>query len=355
MNYLSIEDRVWIITSFIKNNESPTLVKRQWAKEKTNRQVPTDKTIRLIMKRFKTGQIASAKPPGPEKTVVIPENLKRVSELIAENPKTSVRRGSQELGISKSSFHNILRKNLKLFPYKLSVVQLLTDVQKERRLLFAEELLEKIQSEEVKVNNIWFSDECHFHLNGYVNRQNYRIWGSENPHLTLEKQAHPVRVTVWCAISAQGIIGPFFFDETVNADRYLEMLKKCFIPEAKKQKAIDLWHFMQDGARPHRTESIFDFLKSKFGNRIIALDAGDDCITWPPYSPDLNPCDFFVWGCIKDRLYTSKINSKDELRNRVKSLLEGVDVETCASAMSNFASRLQFVRTVNGGHFEIYK
>ena len=213
---------------------------------------------------------------------------------------------------SKFSFHRILRENLKLFPYKLSVVQFLTNDQKEKRMRFAGEILEKIGSQEVSVNTIWFSDECHFHLNGYVNRQNYRIWGSENPHLALEKQAHPVRVSVWCAISAQGIIGPFFFEETVNAKRYLEMLKKSFFPEAKKRKAVDSWFFMQDGARPHRTKPVFGFLKSNFGNRIIALDAGDECITWPPYSPDLNSCDFFLWGYIKDKLYTVALAQERE-------------------------------------------
>ena len=46
---------------------------------------------------------------------------------------------------------------------------------------------------------IIFSDEApHFDLVGYVNKQNCRIWGTENPHAYIEKPAQPKRVTVWC-------------------------------------------------------------------------------------------------------------------------------------------------------------
>ena len=56
-----------------------------------------------------------------------------------------------------------------------------------------------------------FSDDAHFHLDGFVNRQNCRICGSENPHVIVEKQIQPQHVTVWCGFRAGGIIGPYFF------------------------------------------------------------------------------------------------------------------------------------------------
>ena len=45
---------------------------------------------------------------------------------------------------------------------------------------------------------IIFSDEAHFNLGGYVNKQHCRIWGTENPHAYIEKSKHPKGVTVWC-------------------------------------------------------------------------------------------------------------------------------------------------------------
>ena len=99
MNNLSIEDRVWIITSS-KIFDSPTLVKRQWKRERPNSKPPTDKTIRLIMEKFKKGHIATIKPPGLSKSVVTENNVRRAPDLIAEEPSRSVRKGCQELGVS---------------------------------------------------------------------------------------------------------------------------------------------------------------------------------------------------------------------------------------------------------------
>ena len=43
---------------------------------------------------------------------------------------------------------------------------------------------------------IIMGDEAHFHLGGYVNKQNCRIWGSENPKIIIWKPLYPQRVTV---------------------------------------------------------------------------------------------------------------------------------------------------------------
>ncbi|GFU47321.1 putative transposable element [Trichonephila clavipes] len=83
---------------------------------------------------------------------------------------------------------------------------------------------------------ILFSDEAHFWLNGYVNKQNCRIWSEANPQVYVETPLHPEKLTVWCALWAGGIIGPYFFknDEghnvTVNGDRYRTMITNFFIP-----------------------------------------------------------------------------------------------------------------------------
>ncbi|GFV84001.1 hypothetical protein TNCV_1480031 [Trichonephila clavipes] len=49
-------------------------------------------------------------------------------------------------------------------------------------------------------------DEAHFWLNGYVNKQNCRIWSEANPQVYVETPLHLEKLTVWCALWAGGIL-----------------------------------------------------------------------------------------------------------------------------------------------------
>ncbi|GFU54497.1 hypothetical protein TNCV_3024721 [Trichonephila clavipes] len=53
---------------------------------------------------------------------------------------------------------------------------------------------------------ILFSDEAHFWLNGYVNKQNCHIWSEANPQVYVETTLHPEKLTVGCALWAGGIL-----------------------------------------------------------------------------------------------------------------------------------------------------
>ncbi|GFT00276.1 DUF4817 domain-containing protein [Trichonephila clavipes] len=142
---------------------------------------------------------------------------------------------------------------------------------------------------------ILFSDEAHFWLNGYVNKQNCHIWSEANPQVYVETPLHPEKLTVWCALWAGGIIGPYFFknDEghnvTVNGDRYRAMITNFFIPELNNHDVQKLW-FQQDGATCHTARATIDLLKDTFGDRLFSRF---EPVNWPPRSCDLTPLDYF--------------------------------------------------------------
>ncbi|GFW32761.1 uncharacterized protein TNCV_3680091 [Trichonephila clavipes] len=148
---------------------------------------------------------------------------------------------------------------------------------------------------------ILFSDEAHFWLNGYVNKQNCRIWSEANPQVYVEIPLHPEKLTAWCALSPGGIIGPYFFknDEghnvTVNGDRYRAMITNFFIPELNNHDVQELW-FQKEGATCHTARATIDLLKDTFGDRLISRFGP---VNWPPRSCDLTPLDYFLWGYVK--------------------------------------------------------
>ena len=110
---------------------------------------------------------------------------------------------------------------------------------------------------------------------------------------------HTHKCTMWAAISARGIIRPIFIEEsgaavTVTKERYVEVLKtfkselQTFFPSLMSK----FW-FKQDGASSHTSNLSRDWLKENFGGRVISLKTD---LEWAPYSPDLSPPDFFLWG-----------------------------------------------------------
>ncbi|GFT63494.1 putative DD41D transposase [Trichonephila clavipes] len=143
------------------------------------------------------------------------------------------------------------------------------------------------------------NDEAHFWLNGYVNKQNCRIWNEANPQVYVETPLHPEKLTVWCALWAGGIIGPFFFKNyeghnvTVNGDRYRAMITNVFIPELNNHDVQELW-FQQDGATCHTARATIDLLKDSFVDRLISRFGP---VNRPPRSCELTPFLFSVGLC----------------------------------------------------------
>ena len=58
---------------------------------------------------------------------------------------------------------------------------------------------------------------------------------------------------------------------------------------------------MQDGAPPHFPVDVRNHLNERFPHRWIGRDSE---FSWPPRSPDMNPLDYYVWGNMKDFVYS---------------------------------------------------
>ena len=165
-------------------------------------------------------------------TVRTPENIESVRESVDETPKTSIRHRCQQLGFSYGSCRRMLVKDLKLRPYTVPVKHELTPGDMRKRVLMCDWFTGKVRENGAFLNDIWFTDECHFHLSGLVNPQNRVYSGNEIPDLCFQRPLHSVKCTAWMAISRHGLIGPFWFEDTdgnaltVNKDRYLQVLMK---------------------------------------------------------------------------------------------------------------------------------
>ena len=109
--------------------------------------------------------------------------------------------------------------------------------------------------------------------------------------------------------------------------------------------------WIQDGAPPHRRRIVTDRLQELFGERVVALH---HAIEWPPRSPDLTPLDFFLWGYIKSKVYTTPPENLDDLEDRIRLHVNFLrqDRETVRRAVLSMISRAELCLERNGGHVE---
>jgi hypothetical protein len=84
------------------------------------------------------------------------------------------------------------------------------------RVHYCSWFLQSVVDDEIDLQLTFFSDEAWFHYQEYTNMQNNRYWSPQNPHLTHEVLLQPVKVGVWCALSAT-IVGPVLLTKQVTA------------------------------------------------------------------------------------------------------------------------------------------
>ncbi len=102
----------------------------------------------------------------------------------------------------------------------------------------------------------------------------------------------------------------------------------------------------QDGAIAHMSKDTMAFLSGFFDDRLITRDR------WPARIPDLLPCDFFLWGCMKDHVFATNPTSIEDLKATVTTVIQSIDVRTLRKVFQNMMKRTKVCLSVEGGHFE---
>jgi hypothetical protein len=81
--------------------------------------------------------------------------------------------------------------------------------------------------------------------------------------------------------------------------------------------------FMQDGATPHTAKEAIEALCRVFGK----INGEDRIITkglWAPRTPDLNPCDFYVWGNSESVVYVNNLRDLEALKQNIREAVYNI-------------------------------
>lgn len=237
--------------------------------------------------------------------------------------------------------------------FKYTKVQKLSDTDKQRRLEFCRFMLRQLEEDPDFFNKILWTDESSFNTAAPPNSKNLHFWAADNPKKTLEiKRSGRQSVGVWCGIIKDRVIGKLFYNGSLTGIRYLELLQ-TEIEEEINMLPLNMFRnliWQQDGAPAHSVLAVTEYLNAHYDTWI----GRNGTILWPPNSPDLTPCDTFLWGYLKYKVYIDRPENIEGIQMKIEEEINLLNnkPEILRKTLENLKKRYQLCVAVNGGHFE---
>jgi len=129
---------------------------------------------------------------------------------------------------------------------------------------------------------------------------------------------------VWCGVIRDQLIGQYIFPKRLTGDIYANFLQDelpAHLENVPVQTRRQMY-YQHDGAPPHFSPVVRQYLNHKFPNRWIGRGGTHN---WPPWSPDLNQLYYQVWGYMKAMVYADKVNTQVELLQRILSAARSIN------------------------------
>ncbi|KAK2943519.1 hypothetical protein BLNAU_21557 [Blattamonas nauphoetae] len=304
---LTKNERVHAIELWYRHRDV-TMVLQHW--ELPHR--PDRRTIQNLVRRFQsTGSTADRLRPGRPRTIQTPANRERVERDVENHPTQSIRQRSTDLQLTYDSL---------------------------QRRQFSQWLLAKDQVDPLFVDRIWFTDESRYY------------YSRTNPHYHVEIPNSRRGLNIWCAISSLGIIGPIFYEGTMTQEKYREMLRVSFFPARRDVDPENTSWLMQDGAPAHTAKTTVEFLNRRLPGRWIGMNGTHP---WPSRSPDLTPCDFWLWNELSELVYRDDPRTMPQLEQLIREAVATLSLDTIRNACRSVVQRCRRCIERKGNSVEI--
>lgn len=140
----------------------------------------------------------------------------------------------------------------------------------------------------------------------------------------------------------------------MTGDKYLALLEEDISARIAEANAPEEIYFMHDGCPAHNYGLATAFLRDAFpADHVIGTH--ELVWPWPPRSPDLNKCDFFLWGHLKSTIYrTAPFANTNMLRAAIEQCCAALTAEQLTRVTDEMRDQLEYCVAAEGGLFEHY-
>lgn len=334
-------------------NGNAAEARREYQRRFPNRRIPDARvfatTYRVIAE---TGSVRHRRVDAGAPRVYQVGAEEAILEHFEDQPTTSTAIVASQTGASRWKVWTTIH-SMGSHPYHYTPVQGLEEADPERRVDFCRMILNEDAENRSFLTDILWTDESNFGREGITNFHNLHYWAEENPHLTRETRfQRKFSVNVWMGVIGRYLIGPHFFPERLNGEVYENFLRDDLpgllddVPLATRRRMI----FQNDGCPAHHRLTVRRFLDERFPNRWIGRSGP---INWPARSPDLTPLDFYVWGRMKELVYATPVNTREELMERINEAATHLrNNMTERTTRSEIRRRCRACIRNRGSHFE---
>lgn len=267
-----------------------------------------------------------------------------ILRLVIENPHISTREISIFIGIPKTTVLSRLatlgwrNMHTKWVPHNL------TDSQKNERVRLAKIILSELKKAS-KEKLIITGDETWVYFDNPPCAKWVEPGGSPTKR---QKRVLTNRKCMLVAFfSRVGIEYTTFVPEgeTMTADYFCQYCLKPMKEKITKRRPMSgirdvKFHF--DNARIHTAKKTKSFLETE----------GFVVVPHPPYSPDISPCDFFLFGYLKGKLQGTYAHDRTEIMRKSEKILEEIPKEMFQQVTDEWKRRLDLCIKVNGEYVE---
>lgn len=314
------------------------------------------RNVQRIRKRLEVdGEMPSdiaqhkTRPVDTAKTVRNAALIKRIDQIVTANLMKPIAAIARQVNQPRTTVSRVVHEDLRYKSYHHRTGQLLTQAMKDKRLMVAKKLLTKIKNPKSSNLLIFFSDEKNFCQKQKLNRSNDR-WLARSPFLVpkITRAKYQLHVMVFTVISNNvHVMPPHFYEDglQLNVDCYIKMMKTVAIPWMKRIARGRLFVFQQDRAPCNTAGKTIRFF----------IDEGIDLLQpqfWPPNSPDFNPLDYFICGVVERQSNAAPHNTKEQLRDGIRSAFHGLKRPIVSNACCRFRARVEAVFAAKGDFFD---
>jgi len=284
-----------------------------------------------------TESIVDIERPGRHVVATTDATTAAVDAFLRSNQHVSISDIVRHTGISRDSVHRIVRNHLKF--RKVSARRApkqLKPEQQDMRMMTSLDNLQRYKTEgEVMLERIVTGDETWVHHYQPETKQASRQWKhKESPTPTKFKVAPSTsKVVATVFWDMRGVLLVEFQEHgrTVNASSYCSLLKRLKTAIRTKRKGLLTQGVivLHDNARPHTACLTLETVEQ----------LGLDVLPHPPYSPDLAPSEYHLFGPMKKMLGWQKFASDTEVQSVVSQWLGQQPASFFASGIEKLVDR----------------